>query len=118
MNLTSLLLSTSRRWVFVALIMGLISGACSALIIAMVNLGLVGSAIASTTLYRFIALVTLALVSRFTAEYLLIRLSQRIIYQLRLRLCHQILAAPLSQLEALGSAPLLTALIERRTDHC
>ena len=120
MNLITLLLSTSRRWVFVALILGLISGACSALIIAMVNLGLAGSAIpirggyaiASTTLYRFIALVALALVSRFTAEYLLIRLSQHIIYQLRLRLSHQILAAPLSQLEALGSTPLLTALIE------
>ncbi|MEO0707341.1 MAG: cyclic peptide export ABC transporter [Cyanobacteria bacterium J06649_5] len=112
MNLLTLLLQSSRRLVAIALLAGLVSGVCSAQLIALINQGLNRAAGAFSSVGWFAGLVALALVSRLVSELLLIRLSQRVVYRMRLTLSEHILAAPLPQIERWGSPKLLAALTE------
>lgn len=113
MNLITLLLRSSRQLVAIALLSGLVSGICSAQLIATINLSLsnpTGSA--PSLVWGFIGLAIVALLSRLISELLLIRLAQQMIGQIRLQVSQQILAAPLPDLEALGTPRLLATLTE------
>lgn len=52
------------------------------------------------------------LLSYFLSRVLLVRLLQRSVHDLRLRLCQQILVTPLPQIEAVGTSRLFTVLTE------
>jgi putative ATP-binding cassette transporter len=93
-----------------SLIAGVLSGACNAALLAVINLVVQKNHAATTLVWIFIGLCALLPLTRFTSEFFLTDLGQGATYNLRLQLCNQILAAPLRHLEQVGSARLLAAL--------
>jgi putative pyoverdin transport system ATP-binding/permease protein len=105
----------SAHWatLVLAMLTGLMSGASSAGLIALTNHVLTTNNFLSFPLMGgFIGLCLLSLVSYVATQVLLSRLTQRVTYELRIFLTKQILSLPLSEIEQLGSAKLLAALIE------
>lgn len=115
MNIVWLLVRESGWQVVLAVAAGLLSGGCSARLIALINdavrdpwqPGLAG---------QFGILLTIALVASPVSQFLLVRLSQDAIYRLRLKLSLSILAAPLGQLEGHGGNRLLAVLTDDVTN--
>jgi putative pyoverdin transport system ATP-binding/permease protein len=105
----------SAHWatLVLAMLTGLMSGASSAGLIALTNHVLTTNNFLSFPLMGgFLGLCLLSLVSYVATQILLSRLTQRVTYELRIFLTKQILSLPLSEIEQLGSAKLLAALIE------
>ena len=94
-----------------ATLAGLISGVGNAMLISTINRSVNQGAFADALGY-FIALAILISIAGIVSQYLLINLSQTAIYQLRLRLSRDILAAPLPHIERLGENRLIAALTE------
>jgi putative pyoverdin transport system ATP-binding/permease protein len=109
MKILLLLLKASWQSVTIAAIMGSLSGVCSALLIRMVNETVAGNPV---SLWEFVGVTIASLVATITSQYLLIRLAQGAIYELRLRLTRAILTTPLATLEQLGAGKLLATLTE------
>ncbi|MEM0980367.1 MAG: cyclic peptide export ABC transporter [Cyanobacteria bacterium P01_H01_bin.58] len=109
MGIIWLLIKASWGSVAIATLMGIISGGCSAWLIALINSAINDGAV-QTSIAPFVGLVLLALISGSLSQFLLIDLAQNSVYQLRLRLSQRILAAPLRQLESLGPSQLLAVL--------
>jgi putative ATP-binding cassette transporter len=112
MNLLSFLLRSSWRMVTIAIITGFLSGGSSAALIALVSHAVGQQSAAMPLVLGFAGLAVIAAISHFISQVVLIRLSQRAVYTLRLRLSQQILATELSQLEQLGMPRLLATLTE------
>jgi putative pyoverdin transport system ATP-binding/permease protein len=114
MSLIGFLLRTSWPTMVVASLAGFISGACSALLIALINYSISTSGYVSTQqlLLSFMGLAIAALFTSFLSRFLLISLSQTAVLQLRLRLSQWILASPLRHLEELGANRLLATLTD------
>jgi putative pyoverdin transport system ATP-binding/permease protein len=92
---------------------GVLSGASSAGLIATINAVLRGGSPALGLLTAgFIALCVALPAGRFFSSFLLLKLSNRAVMELRLELSKTILAAPLRRLEELGSARLLAAMTD------
>lgn len=102
----------SRKAVLLSVIAGILSGACNAALLAVINAVLRTSAPTSKLMWSFIALCALLPVTRFSSEFLLNRLGQSAMYDLRMKLSTQIMAAPLRHLEGLGAPRLLAALTD------
>ena len=111
MNVIWLLLQASRLNVAIAVLTGLISGSCSAQLIALVNTAIASNSTHNLVWY-FAGLALVALLTGTISQFLLIDLAQDAVYQLRLRLSKGILSAPLRQLETLGANRLLATLTE------
>jgi putative ATP-binding cassette transporter len=111
MNLLFFLLRSSWRMVTIAIITGFLSGGSSAALIALISRA-VSQRTGTVLLLGFAGLALVAAVNHFLSQAVLIRLSQRAVYELRLRLSQQILATELSQLEQLGMPRLLATLTE------
>ena len=109
MGIIWLLIKASWISVTVAIFAGLISGGCSARLIALINTA-IGQNEPQALITPFVGLALLALFTGSLAQFLLIDLSQGTVYQLRLRLSQRILSAPLQQLERLGPSQLLAVL--------
>ena len=109
MKILLLLLKASWQSVAIAAAMGSLSGVCSALLIRIVNETVAGNAV---SLWEFVGLTVVSLVTTITSQFLLIRLAQGAIYELRLRLTRAILTTPLATLEQLGAGKLLATLTE------
>lgn len=109
MHIIWLLIKASWVSAALAILMGIISGICSARLIALINTTISQNATQSL-LISFAGLAVLAFVTGSLSQFLLIDLSQNSVYQLRLRLSQRILAAPLRQLEQLGPSQLLAVL--------
>jgi putative pyoverdin transport system ATP-binding/permease protein len=111
MDIIWLLLRASWVRVGIAIAAGLISGGCSAGLIAFIN-----SAIAQgspqSLIPPFAGLVLLTLVFSSLSQFVLVDLSQDSVYQLRMQLSSRILSAPLQQLERIGPSQLLAVLTE------
>ncbi|MDJ0635725.1 MAG: ABC transporter transmembrane domain-containing protein [Xenococcaceae cyanobacterium MO_188.B29] len=111
MKIIRLLLKNSWQIFLLGAIASIITGASSAGLIAVINYilqnleqttaGIVGS---------FIGLCLLLMVSSASSWILLSRLSQDIIYDLRLEITQNIFACPLRQLEIIGAPKLLATL--------
>jgi putative pyoverdin transport system ATP-binding/permease protein len=114
MNLITFLLKSSTKMLACAAITGLISGLSSAGVIALMNwiLRQWGSPIAPTTIVAFAAIALTALIAGIASQLLLIRLAQQAIYNLRLTLGQQILAAELAHLDRTGAAKLMATLTD------
>jgi putative ATP-binding cassette transporter len=108
MNLIKFFLQHSRRLVMLSLLAGMISGACSAVLLAVINVMLKANGSAANSLIVvFIGLCILLPLSKFVSEILLNSLGQNALHTLRIELIRQMLAAPLRHLEQLGPHRLL-----------
>ncbi|GET42236.1 cyclic peptide export ABC transporter [Microseira wollei] len=111
MNVIWLLIKASGLNVAIAILTGLISGGCSAQLIALINLAVSGNSTDNLIGY-FVGLAFLALLTSIISQFLLIDLAQGAVYNLRLRLSQGILSAPLRHLEELGANRLLATLTD------
>ncbi|MGB3300555.1 MAG: cyclic peptide export ABC transporter [Phormidesmis sp.] len=109
MDIILLLIRASRIRVGLAIASGLISGGCSAGLIALINTAIKQNSHQSL-IASFIGLVITALISSSLSQFLLIDLSQDSVFQLRMQLSERILSAPLQALERLGPSQLLATL--------
>ena len=92
---------------------GLLGGASSTGLIALINITLTSQNPPTAALRRnFSGLGLLLLLTTIASQILLARLAQSSIFELRLLLSQQILAPPLRQLEALGAPRLLATLTD------
>ncbi len=113
MGLIKFLLRISWVKVVLSILLGIVSGACSTGLLALVNTKLNSNRVdGSTLLWTFIALCLVVPIARFTAETLLIGLGQGAVFNLRLQMCRRILAAPMRQLEGLGPHRLIATLTD------
>ncbi|MBP5974470.1 cyclic peptide export ABC transporter [Brasilonema sp. CT11] len=113
MKLIRLLLNTSWVGVILVTFTGLLSGASSAGLIAMINLMLrVTQLPKSTFAWGFVGLCCLLLVSTSASQALIGRLAEQVVFNMQLRLTRRILACPLHHLEQIGTPRLLAALTE------
>ncbi|MEG3862595.1 cyclic peptide export ABC transporter [Microcoleus sp. herbarium12] len=111
MNVIWLLLKASWLNVSIAILTGLISGGCSAQLIALINRAISDNSNQNLVWY-FAGLAVLALITGVISQFLLIYLSQEAVYNLRLSLSRGILSSPLRHLEELGANRLLATLTD------
>ena len=103
----------SRPTIILVIITGILAGLGNTALIAVINAVLFGEPSSRTRLLlSFIGLCILIPVSAFTSQVLLVRLTSRAGYEIRKRLCQQILSAPLRTLEQLGTHRLFATLTE------
>ena len=113
MKIIRLLLKNSWQIFLFGAIASIITGASSAGLIAVINYILQNSEQTTAGIvWIFIGLCLLLMISSASSWILLSRLSQDIIYNLRLELTQNIFACPLRQLEIIGSPKLLATLTE------
>lgn len=112
MRIIAFFLRHSRKAVFLSMITGLFSGICNAALLGVINAELKAGHPTRLLLWSFGGLCVLLPLTRFSSEVLLSRLGQEAMYRLRMKLCQQVLAAPLRHLEQLGPAKLLTTLTD------
>ena len=113
MNLIRFFFRGSRSMMLCTFVAALLSGACNAGLIAMVNLALQrGDTRASWLLTAFVALVAGRLVTNFVAQLTQAHFAQQNSARLRRELVERILAVPLRQLEDIGAPRLMVALTE------
>ena len=113
MKLIRVLLRQSWLTVMLATLIGLLAGASSASLIAMINFALQRlDQLPAWLPWAFIGLCCLLMVTYATSQMLLVTMAQAIVYQLRLKLTQRILDCPLQQLEKLGAPRLLATLTE------
>ena len=95
------------------ILMGVISGASNAALLAMIGRWLSNAApMSNRFIIIFFALCITLPVARFASEGMLISLSSKALLALRIRLTRQILSTPLRRLEELGPHRLLATLTE------
>ena len=113
MRLIRFLLRHSRQIVAFSVIAGVLSGASSTGLLALINSMLTGgSGSRGALLAGFLGLCLAALVTRVASELLLSHLGQETILKLRMELSRQILRVPLRRLEELGPHRVLATLTE------
>jgi len=113
MKLIRLLLRDAPAATITAILAGVVSGAANAALLAIVNERLTGQVqVNSALLITFGVLILAAPLSRVLSSWLMVRLSQRAVHQLRMDLSHRILSAPLRDLERVGHHRLQAAIHE------
>jgi putative pyoverdin transport system ATP-binding/permease protein len=112
MRLVTFLLRYAPGRVAAAVVAGVISGASSTCLLAVFNAALGRQYSRTTLIWSFVGLCALLPLSRYASEMALAHLSQGALYDLRVRLSRQILAAPLRRLEDLGAHRLMSALAD------
>ncbi|MBE9167859.1 cyclic peptide export ABC transporter [Pleurocapsales cyanobacterium LEGE 06147] len=113
MKLIRLLWKTSWKNVALAILTGILSGVSNAGLVALINISLTNTEVPKSVLASsFVGLCLLMLLTAVPSQILPSMLAQRVIFNLRMQLTRRILAAPLRQLEELGSPTLLASLTE------
>jgi putative ATP-binding cassette transporter len=99
-------------WLFgLSVVFGIVSGVSSAALMAMINDRLAEMANPNLAFFRdFLILVAVAIGSQLGSRLILLRLATRAVRAWRVRLCEQLLKAPLRQLEEQGSSGLMATL--------
>ncbi len=111
MKLVFFLLKASWRIALLAGLIGAVSGAASAGLVALISHALGGSNPSSTLLISlFAALCAVILITRLASQMLLCGLTVNSTSQLRLGLCRRILESPLRHLEEIGDHRMLASL--------
>src|SRR5688572_5927621 len=113
MTLLKFILRTCRGWMLLTTIVALLSGACNAGLIALVNTALTQNGATATWLvWAFIALGLGKVITNFLSQVMLARFSQGAIAELRRDLIRKILGVPLRDLEEIGTPRILVALTD------
>lgn len=113
MTLLAMLTRRARGALGLAATCGALGGAASTAFLALVNHRLGHTAAAAPGFAAAFAAVSAAMLATYVgSRWILIRLLQREIHRVRLELSRQLLAAPLHQLEHIGTARLVTILTE------
>jgi putative pyoverdin transport system ATP-binding/permease protein len=113
MKLITFLFNYSRGSAIGAVVIGLLSGACNAGMVAVVHRTLSSEMPRPTSLIIAFVLLCLSVpVLRFTSQLLLTTLSQKGVYDMRMRLSRQLAGAPLRRLEEVGSHRIMATLTE------
>lgn len=112
MKIIFFFLQHSRRAVLLSIMAGVFSGICNAALLAAINSALKSGHPTVMLMWSFAGLCVLLPVTRFSSEMLLTKLGQDAMYQLRMKLCRQVLSTPLRNLEILGPARILTTLTD------
>jgi putative ATP-binding cassette transporter len=113
MQIIIFLLRGSKVIVSFSLLAGFLSGATSALLIAVIHAAMDRSASISTLMITsFIALCVVMPVSRIISQVLLVKLSQRAVRELRLQLSRRVVWTPLRTLEELGAHRIMATLTD------
>src|SRR5213594_930181 len=113
MTLLRFLLCTSRRMMLVTAVAAVVSGACNAGLLALVNAALNRpGAWVAWLVWGFVGLGLGRLAANFFSQVTLTKFSQGTIANLRRDLVRKILAVPLRHLEELGAPRLLVALTD------
>jgi putative ATP-binding cassette transporter len=113
MRILAFMMKYSRGIVILSIIAGLVSGAANTGLVALVhNILRVGRDRPQFLVLAYIGLCLLLPLARFTSQILLTQLSQKAIFELRLQMSRQILAAPLRRLEEIGSARIMSSLTD------
>jgi putative ATP-binding cassette transporter len=102
----------SRGMAVLVVVTGVLSGVASTGLIAAINAAINRQAPVRVLLWTFIGLCVALPVFRFLSTWLLTKLTQQMLFDLRLTLSRRILAAPLRELEKIGPAGLLATLTE------
>ncbi|MET0647740.1 MAG: cyclic peptide export ABC transporter [Pyrinomonadaceae bacterium] len=113
MKIIYFLMRHSKGVIILAALLGVVSGGSSAVLMALINERLgEGPSARPTTVWLFVGVVLAALASNYASRLLLSRISQQAIFDLRMRLCRQVLAVPLRRLEEIGGHRILATLTE------
>ncbi|MGB3201623.1 MAG: ATP-binding cassette domain-containing protein, partial [Nodosilinea sp.] len=112
MSLVLFLLQTSGPGLWIALATGLVSGGCSAGLIALISYAIAQETAGVTVTAAFMGLGAIALLLAMVSRILLVQFSQAAVFELQLQLCRQILATELKPLETLGLPSLLVVLTD------
>lgn len=119
MNLFRLLIRQSRTTFWIAILAGVVSGAASTGLLAVIHRALGDETIDAPPpledpwlLWSFVGLCILMPASRLLSQQLLVHLGQDAMMSLRLELARRILATPLARLEQLGTPRLMAALTD------
>lgn len=110
MKLLGFLWRRSRATFLLATLASVISGMATTGLLAVINAALAGETSTRALLWFFVGLCAMVPLTRLVADYLLVRLGQRAVRDLRVSLSAQILGTPLTRLEQLGPHRLLVAL--------
>ena len=102
----------SRPLFAVVIVAGVLAGLCHTALVASVNMALNGGASVTTLVLTFVALCIVLPLTRLASNLALMRLSQRTVQELFLRLSDSILRAPLRRIEELGPARLLSTFTD------
>jgi putative ATP-binding cassette transporter len=104
---------TCKGMAVITTVTALLSGACNAGLIAMVNTTLTHPGrFATRVMWGFVALCVGKVVTNFTSQMVLAKFSQGAIAELRRDLIRKILAVPLRNLEEIGPPRILAALTD------
>ena len=113
MRLIRLLLKNSWRAVILAAIAGFLSGVGNVGLIVLINFSLQHINVDKRPLiWGFVTLCLLVLVTTIIAQIAISRLTQKIVFNLRLDLIQRLLDCPLLPLEGIGSSRLFATLTE------
>ncbi|MEM9537435.1 MAG: cyclic peptide export ABC transporter [Cyanobacteria bacterium P01_E01_bin.45] len=113
MKLLSLLIDSSWWMMAAAGLLGLLSGASTAGLIATINAAIETAGNPGIALaWGFMGLCAAAFVSTALSQVLVVRITQTTIFQLQVNLVEQIIDCPLRQLESIGRSRLMAALTE------
>ncbi len=103
----------SRFWMCIVVFAGIIGGLGNAALVAMINTAIHSSVEVTTQrIYFFVGLCLAVAIGRFISQYSLANIASRAVFDLRTRLCAQILATPLKVIEEIGTPRLLAHLTD------
>ncbi|SEN18771.1 putative ATP-binding cassette transporter [Stigmatella aurantiaca] len=108
-----LLFRTSPTSIILVTLCGLLSGASSAGLIALINQALASQfSVGPRVALGFAGLAVLTLLLRFGTQALINRLNGDALFEMRMKLCRQIVATPLRRLEEHGIPSVMAVLTE------
>lgn len=103
----------ARMVLAIVLVCGVVSGLTNTALLALINTSMRESEPGSPgVVWSFVCFCILLPLARFISEISLIRLASGTIFDLRMRLCRRILAAPMRTLEQLGTHRLMATLTD------
>jgi putative pyoverdin transport system ATP-binding/permease protein len=99
----------ARLGLMLTVVISIVGGASVAALFSVINAFLGGRRYPRLWL-AFVGLLVVRVVLRLVSQYMIVRMTQTALLQLRLWLCRQILSTPLRRLEELGSPRLMAGL--------
>ena len=102
----------SRGLVALVILTSILSGAASTAFLPVITQVLNHSGPLRELMWTFILLCVALPVLRFSSGVLLLRMTQKVLLDLRLQFCHRILETPLRQLESVGPARIQATVLE------